>query len=214
MKNLKLLVFGLLLSNLSYGQIVKIQAGPSFSVLDWRTDNMPIIPYDDVLIGYSVTAGIDYLDSKYFNLSSNLGLIRKGGKELVTYMNSSGEPIGEGIDRAKLDYFTVNTTIDIKLPVNDKLIPFISIGPRFDYLIKHSIDFQGVNEMGELNKYNVGLIFGGGMKYDLSKFQIGLRADYYMNFIKVAEWPAQGDNSWGEIDDRTFSLNLIVGYKL
>lgn len=214
MKHLKLLAFGLILSNLSFGQIIKIQTGATLSKFDWKIGNLDLEPFNETLIGYSVFAGMDYFEKKFFNLSSNLGFIRKGGKGKITFTTATGEPIDEKSEKAKLGYFTVNTTLDLKYPIKDKITPFISVGPRFDYLASYSKVFDGLNEIDELKKYNIGLILGGGIKYDLSKIQIGLRADYYLNFEKVADWPLQTGNLGGEINDRTITLNLIIGYRL
>ncbi len=214
MKQLKLLVFGLLLSNLAIGQTVKIQTGTTWSKLDWKIGNLDLAPYNETLIGYSVFAGIDYLENKCFNLSSNLGFIRKGGKGTLTFTTETGEPIDEKTEKVKLDYITINTILDIKYPIKDKILPFISVGPRFDYLASYSKEFNGLNEIDALKKYNIGLILGGGIKYDLSKVQIGLRADYYLNFDKVADWPAQTGNLGGKVNDKTLTLNLTIGYKL
>lgn len=165
-------------------------------------------------MGYSVFAGIGYLENKRFNLSSHLGLIRKGGKGTTILTTETGEPNGEKTEKAYLDYITVNTTLDVKYPIKDRIIPFISVGPRYDYLVSYSSDFDGLNDIDALKKYNVGLILGGGIKYDLSKIQIGLRADYYLNFNKLADWPAQTENLSGKVDDKTMILNLMIGYKL
>ncbi|MDY0198585.1 MAG: outer membrane beta-barrel protein [Tenuifilaceae bacterium] len=214
MKHLKLLVLGLILSNLSFGQIIKVQTGATFSNLDWKIGSLDLEPFNETLIGYSVFTGVDYFDKKFFNLSSNLGVVQKGGKGTITFTTATGEPIEEKNEKAELGYFTVNTTLDIKYPIKDKITPFISVGPRFDYLASYSKVFNGLNEIDELKKYSIGLILGGGIKYDLSKIQIGLRADYYLNFEKVADWPLQTENLGGEINDRTITLNLTIGYRL
>lgn len=214
MKQLKLLVLGLLLSNLSFGQILKIQTGTSFSNLDWKIGNFDLELFNETLIGYSVFAGMDYFDKTYFNISSNLGFIRKGGKGTFTFMNELGEPIDEITETAKLEYLSVNTTLDLKYPIKGKIIPFITVGPRFDYLTSYNKELDGLNEIDALERYNVGLILGGGIKYDLSKIQIGLRADYYLNFNKVADWPSETGNIGGTVTDKTMSINLSIGYKL
>ncbi len=214
MKQFKLLVFGLLLSSLASGQTVKIQTGTTISKLDWEIGNMNLAPYKETLIGYSVFAGIEYLENKFFNLSSNLGVVRKGGKEKVTYVTETGELIDKKTEKATLDYITVNSTFDIQYPIKDKVLPFMSVGPRFDYLISYSNVFESLKEIDALKKYNIGLILGGGIKYDLSKVQIGLRADYYLDFYKVADWPAQTGNLGGKVNDKTVTLNFTIGYKL
>ncbi len=215
MKRLGLLLAGLTISILTYGQIIKIQGGTTLSKLDWQIGSMDLEPYNETLVGYSVFVGLDYLDKKYFNLSSNLGLVRKGGKGELQLINPMGELTGETvIEKAASDYFSVNTLIDVKYQFKEKISPFISIGPRFDYLIGYSNHFDSLEEIDELKKTSLGVILGGGIKYDLSKIQLGLRADYYLNFTKVADWPAEPGNLGGEINDNMFSINLAIGYKL
>ncbi|MCD4665529.1 MAG: outer membrane beta-barrel protein, partial [Bacteroidales bacterium] len=135
-----------------------------------------------------------------------------GGKEKVIETNAQGEPVVERINKANLDYLSVNTTLDIKFPVKDQLFPFISIGTRFDYLINHSQEFDGLKELDEQSQFSYGFILGGGIKYQISKIQFGLRGDYYLNLKKIAEWPAEPENLGGEISDKTIIINLIVGY--
>ncbi|MDR2039520.1 MAG: PorT family protein [Bacteroidales bacterium] len=214
MKNLKLLVLGLFLSNLTFGQVVKIQTGTTFSKLDWVIGNSAFALFNETLVGYSIFAGMDYFEKKYFNLSSNLGFIQKGGKETHSLRNESGDFLKKTIN-AKLDYITINTVLDIKYPIKNNISPFISFGPRFDYLINYDEVFDGLNEMDALKKYSIGLILGGGLKYDLSKIQIGLRADYYLNFHKITDIPTQLPENLGcKINDKTVILNLIIGFRL
>jgi hypothetical protein len=35
-----------------------------------------------------------------------------------------------------------------------------------------------------------------------------------LNFDKVADWTAQAGNLSGKVDDKTMTLNLVIGYKL
>ncbi len=214
MKKTGLLLIGLSIAIITNGQTLNIQGGTSISKLDWKIGTQDIEPFKQILIGYSVFAGIDYFDKTYFNLSSNLGFIRKGGKGTFTITNQLGEPIDEFTQKVKLDYVTVNTTFDIKYPIRNKIIPFISVGPRIDYLINYSKEIDGLNDINALEKYNIGLILGGGIKYNFSKIQIGLRADYYLNFNKIADWPAEIGNLGGSVKDKTMSINLIFVYNI
>ena len=77
MKKIGLLLIGLTFVILLNGQTIKIQGGTSISKLDWQNANQL---NNKKLIGHSVFAGLDYFDKQYFNLSSNIGLIRKGGE--------------------------------------------------------------------------------------------------------------------------------------
>lgn len=214
MKHFKLLSIGLFISTLSFGQVLKLQTGASFSRINWDINNLYFEQYNQPIIGYSVFAGLDYLNKDYFSLSSNIGLLRKGGRQEVTFIDITGKPVGTSIQNAKLDYLSINTTIDLKYPLKYKLLPFISIGPRLDYLINYSKEFNILNDINAINRYNYGLLTGLGAKYDLNKLQIGLRADYYLNFGSIADWPAGRDNLGVRVTDNTLTINATIGYRL
>lgn len=216
MKKTGLLLFGLTIAILTNAQIVKIQGGTSFSKLNWQLKGMNIGPiYNETLMGYSILAGVDYWDKKYFNISSNVGFIRKGGKDEFELIDQYGELTGQTItEKPTLDYLSINTMIDLKYKIKEAITPFISFGPRFDYLVSSSKHFDSLKEIDALNSSSIGLIFGGGLKYDISKIQFGLRADYYLDFTKVAVWTIEDTGIDGEVTVKTFSINLTIGYKL
>ena len=198
MKRLPLLSIALLITVLSLGQVIKIQSGISISNLDMQTNgNSTNLTQDNKrLVGYSFFVGMDYLQHKNFNLSSNIGMLRKGGESMF-YTNWG---YGQGI-KATLDYLSLNTTCDFQFPIEDKITPFISFGPRVDLLL---------NPINEYNKLNYGLLLGGGLKYDISnKLQLGLRADYYLNFKDISK-----TGQARTVSDKTFTTNLVLGYRL
>ena len=213
MKRLSIFIIGLLISKIIFAQTINLQGGPSFSKLDWPTPFSDNSVYDQSLIGYSLFLGLEYLNKTYFNLSSSIGLIRKGGKDEFDLTTPTGEPTGETIiEKPKLEFVSINTVIDLKYPATEKLFPFISAGPRFDFLISKSEHFDSLDEMKAVNSSAFGFLFGGGFKYELSKVQIGIRADYYLELNKLAEWPAEPGNLGGEVRTKTFTINLMIGY--
>ena len=216
MKRLGLFLISMTIAILSNGQIIKIQAGTSISNLDWKYKGINVDPiYKETLIGYSFFAGMDYFDKQYFNLSSNIGMLRKGGKDEIPLIDQNGELTGQTITvKPTLDYLSINTTVDLKYPIKENVFPFICFGPRLDYLFNNSNHFDGLKELNELRNTSIGLILGGGLKYDISNIQFGFRADYYLNFTKVADWTYQKTGISEEINANTFTINLTIGYKL
>ena len=210
-----LVLIGLIIAIIINGQTIKIQGGTSISRLDWQLRNINTESfYKDPLIGYSFFAGLDYLDKHYFNLSSNIGMIRKGGKSETQLTFSEGEQTGiTFISKPTLDYLSVNTMIDLKYPIK-QFSPFISFGPRIDYLLSSSDHFDVIDGYDGLNTFSVGLLLGGGLKYDIYNFQFGIRADYYVDFTKVADWTIPSTGNGGEISVHTITINLTIGYKL
>lgn len=88
------------------------------------------------------------------------------------------------------------------------------MGPRVDFLVNSSKHFDGLVELDGLRKSTFGLILGGGLKYDISNLQFGLRADYYFDFTKVADWTIESTGNGGEVTVNTFAINLTIGYRL
>jgi len=171
--------------------------------------------YNETLIGYSFFAGLDYLDKQYFNLSSNIGVIRKGGKDKIEISDQYGEFTGQTTtEKPTLDYLSVNTMLDLKYTIKEKVSPFVSFGPRIDYLIRSSKHFDDIEKIDELNSTSIGLILGGGLKYNISNLQFGLRADYYLDLTNVANWTFENTVNTGEINVNTYTINLTMGYKL
>jgi hypothetical protein len=218
MKRIGLLLIVLTIAVFANGQIVKIQGGTSISKLDWQFKGINVdSPWDETLIGYSIFAGIDYLDKSYFNLSSNIGMIRKGGQGAIPLMDYGGKLILNYTDKPTLDYLSLNTTIDFKYQIREAITPFIGFGPRFDYLLNNSRHFDELKKLGEFNDISFGLILGGGLKYDISDFQFGFRVDYYFDFKNcktIAEWTIEETGMGGKVSVNTFMLNLSIGYRL
>ena len=208
------MLIGLTITIFANGQIVKVQGGTSISKLDWNLDGFYWGLFDETLIGYSLFAGIDYFDKQYFNLSSNIGVVRKGGEEEFQFTDQLGLPAQTLIEKATLDYLSINTTIDFKYRIKETIFPYISFGPRFDYLLNSNKHFDALNELDILKNTSIGLILGGGLKYEISNLQFGLRADYYLDFTKVADWTVENSGNVGKISVNTFTINLSIGYRL
>ncbi|MBE0637890.1 MAG: hypothetical protein IH598_05170 [Bacteroidales bacterium] len=216
MKKTGLLLIGLTMAVLSNGQTIRFQGGTSFSKLDWELKEINDDSFfNEILIGYSFFTGLDYMDKQYYNLSSNIGMIRKGGKGEVELTNINGDLIGETVtEKPTLDYFSINTTFNLKYRIKEAVSPFISFGPRLDYLVSSSKIFDDLKDIDELNYLAIGMILGGGLKYDYSNLQFGFRADYYVDFTNVADWKIEETGIEGEVNVSTFTINLTIGYKL
>lgn len=214
MKKLLLISTLLVVTYLTNGQVLKIQAGISISSLDWKIMNGGVKVYDQKIIGQSIFIGLDYFRKKYFNLSSNIGTIKKGGSSEVQYTDALGNPLNTEKQKATLDYLSFNTTVDLKYPINGKIFPFLSVGPRVDYLLSNSYYFSTLKNNDELNKLSYGLNLGAGIKYQFLRFQIGIRGDYLLNLNKISEYNNSNGTPAGEVKDKTFLVNAILGFKL
>ncbi len=222
MKKIQLFVIGLLLSSITFGQVINLQTGVSVSKLDWQAGILDENMFNRPLVRPTILVGLDYFDHTYFNLSSNMGIIQKGGKGEIKLVNELGVDKGTSTITEIFNYYTFNTAIEFKYPIQKKIFPFISIGARADVIFGNhsSFDFDKKNisvydrDDFDKNRFNYGVNLGGGIKYHFSKLQIGLRSDYYFNFRNIADRPKKDDMGSLKIKDNTFTVNFVVGYKL
>lgn len=208
MKRLKFLSAAILFCILSYGQTIKIQTGVSVSNLDWQVSSLEWKHENKNLVGIPISIGLDYFQKKHFSLSSSLGMLKKGGtvtlkapQQVITPGISIGDvSLSDQKTMVNLDYLSFNTTCDFSYPLENNITPFIGLGPRIDLLLDNADIY---------NKYSYGLLFGGGLKYNIKKIQVGLRFDYYLNFNDIYK-----TEQYGTLRDKTFTTNLIIGYRL
>ncbi len=214
MKNIILSIcFGMIMAG-SFGQTLNLRFGPSFSDLNWNKSGADKYIFDEGIIGFNFLLGLDYLDYKYFNLTSNLGVVQKGGTGSLNPLQFP-EGLSETTATTVLNYVTFNTMFEAKLPVKDLVVPFIHIGPRLDYLVSYSQTFNlfsQFTETDQLNKTMYGLIAGAGIDFKIKRFKVGIVFDYYKNFNKIVDYTSDTGKS-DQIDDHTCTLNLQVGYK-
>ncbi len=137
MKRNVLILLACLLNMSLLGQTSYFQIGPSFSKLSWNNSMINKDPFNKGIVGVDAMAGVNYLNFKYFCLSSNIEFIQKGGSQKVTMTNELGDSIATTEETERLNYLGVNTTFDLKIPIKDVIEPFIFVGPRLDYLIKY-----------------------------------------------------------------------------
>ena len=189
----------LLFSYSSFSQIIKFQPGISLSNTDLKYNSGYWQYSNKTLIGYSMFIGIDYLNDKYYNLSTNVGVVKKGGTVTAT---APDEPIWRF--NLNLDYLSLNTTFEVKYPLKYRITPFLSYGPRLDYLLND-------NSLSGYNQFNYGILMGGGLKYDVNNFQIAIRSDYYLNFATINK---PRTYIFSKINDKTTTICFTIGYKL
>ena len=212
--NLKLLLFFFFISSITFGQSLQIQSGASVSFLDWQYKEASFdLGYDQPLITPDILIGINYISTRHFNLSTNIGFISKGGR---VGENNEIPGIARDADNmvSKINYFSWNALVEFKYPLNEEWSPFISVGPRIDYVLDVKGEIEGVDEIGAIKSKMRGFILGAGIIYKKDITSYGLRLDYYINRDQIADWPASQTNFGGNISDNTFTLNLFFAYDI
>jgi hypothetical protein len=201
-----------------FGQTLDVQIGPSFSKSKWENLWMTEHPLlEDKVVGANASIGLEYWDHTYFNLSSSLGFIQKGGKDSIPLAWGPPEPIPLTFYKLKLNYVTFNTSVIVKIPIRNVITPYLMAGPRIDYLVSYKEDASIVKfyeDIDKLNYVRYGFITGAGIKYNLDKIQVGVVFNYLINMNNLVDFKWTSDGPLRKVSEDTYVVNFQIGYKL
>ncbi len=211
MKEKFLIITFLIISIVTTGQVVDkvtFSYGITNSGLDWDVEQ------DDTFMmftgwgsqnirGFYTGVEVDYLTSKYLALSSGLAFYQKGA-------------IDEFSPRAmkwSLDYLSFDTKLKVNYDLN-KFTPYLVIGPRIDYLIKYSSEFDEFGRLEMMNKINYGLRYGLGIQYDFGKLVFGMGWQNNLNLNPVLQNNGEYMRPKFSINDNTMIFKVDLGIKI
>ena len=163
--------------------------------------NLPILANNTV--NYSTSLGIDYLQKKWFYLSSQIGCARIGGQETNDGLIGTNDyKISENSD-----YIHLNTTFRTTTQ-RKELNVFAGIGPFVNFLVSSK------KLKSELySGYRFRDIYAGGkaeigIGQDFDKMRINLVGSYMFNLSPSAS------TDFITLNNQTYSAMLSVGYKI
>lgn len=187
---------------------ISFSSGITSSDLEWELEQDPSLPtLNDLdnrkINGFYSGIDFDYLESKFFTLSTGIGFYQKGAKY----------DWGNRASKLDLSYLTFDTKIKVKYDFNN-FTPYLIIGPRIDYLLQFSSAFDEFNRLGMMNKINYGLRYGLGIQYDFGKIILGFALKNNVSFNSIVENSGEYMNPPFKINDKTMILNLDLGIKM
>lgn len=194
------------------GQVIRVDGGVAFSKL--KAKGIPINSiYSDAVRPFQMSVGLEYCDKDWFNLSSSIGYLRKGGSMNVGISDNVGD-VTEYFDY--IDYLTVNTLFNMKRSVRRETY-YVGVGPRLDFKMGARSTCSALPELEPTMKDARAVVFGLkcelGFWYDLNEhYRIGANFSYLPSFTKA--WVSPAEDSKMKIGDRTFTLGLSLGYRL
>lgn len=188
-------------ANAVSAQVIKVNGGLSLSSLDLK--NYP--DYNDNLSHIFVSAGLDYWDHKYWYLSSEVGYLKKGGKETFLVRQSMIDP-GTSMDiNNGWNILQINTTFRGKIPIASSHTLILGAGPAFDFIMGHD------KREFSPNKVSFGLKLDAGYETMINeRFKLGLIYSFNRSltpFGKSAMFSEKGYN-------QTSLISAVVGYRL
>lgn len=194
----KIILFSILsLCTTLHSQIIKIENGVSLSSM--YSSKFDIL--NSKVSNYGLNVGCDYFEHKLYYLSSEIGLVTKGGKENISLGDNNFN-----VDES-WQFVHLNTTIRVKYQVDNAHL-FVGIGPKLDFLVGSGKFTDSLYSGYEMAKLSFGSKAEVGLVQDINRIRLGLNCSYLINFGGVAQSP------YINISNNTYSLMFSIGYKL
>lgn len=211
MKKIVFIVLAFLTLSVSnvFAQLIKIENGASFS---WMQGDV----LESKLPAYSVMFGCDYLEHDWFYLSSEIGYIKKGGKDKIYgFIEDLGNDAirgGYANMQSNLQYIQLNTSFRVKHSFK-KINVYAGIAPTLDFLVKEEsyteTEIKRHDNDYHANKFVLGIMPEIGAFYDVNKLRVSLNVSYQRNISHLAK-VSNGDG----LNNNTLLVSVGVGYKL
>ena len=210
-----ILTFGLLIFTMvSKSQkinSVSVNYGISHSDLKWDYDaNNSIINLGALgsksINGFYCNANFESFESKYFALVTGVGFYQKGALDEFT---SDGVMYSRSV-KWNLDYLTIDTKLKAKIRYKN-LSPILMVGPRIDYLLRFSSEFDEFDQKAKLNRINYGLRYGIGIQYFINNLILGIGWENNLNFNSVVVNNGENIRPEFTIDDKTMIFKCEIG---
>ena len=166
----------LALSNFSLlsSQVIKIENGLSISSMNSTKFNL----LNDNLYTYSVLLGCDYLEHRYFYLSSGIGYIQKGGVDNVIQLDENAHPLNTISMKGKWDYLHLNTSFRIKYPFKKNHL-YIGAGLKADVRTSSTdSNHSYLHEGYKMASIIPGMKIEMGFNREMKRLIIGVNASY------------------------------------
>lgn len=169
------------------------------------------VPDYDGMKSFYLSVGRDYLDKGWFNLSSNIGVMRHGGKENVYTSDMNGNLIQPDM-KFSGTYLSLNTLFEVKKMSVDGYTFYLGAGPRLDIRLGSGFDSSDSSaaELYEASFPFNPVVFGMRCELGVKKrfgqaTEIGLVGAYLPTFTHLQKnGYSSGENA--------FSVGITIGY--
>jgi len=218
MKRIALCVLFLIIACNAFCQTLRLDAGLTFSRIEHNfyfpgaPNDYDYSSYKAPVINHSTGLYIEYLEQKYFSVTSGIHIYRTGGKYTEMELKAAANQPGL-MPKISLDYISLNNTINFS-PINKKIMLQFQLGPRLDYLISTKF----APNVEEKAKINYGITTGAGIYYKTSKYQVGINALHFGREKPLFDVISNKSGAISEhrfrVEEKFWLLNMSLGYKL
>jgi len=196
---IQLLILSFIVVNKLEAQEIRINNGIAFTSISNSKINM----LEDKIQTYAIFIGVDYFKHSFYELSSEIGYITKGGKEeWFDNMNYVNVKINE-----KFNYLNVNTTFRIIYRKSNYNV-YAGIGPKVDFLVSDDKFQDPIYRDYEISKVNFGAKSEIGFKLNVYEvLNVGMNCSYLFDFNKF------GKSDYSSLKNNALIVSISVGYE-
>ncbi|MDR3129380.1 MAG: hypothetical protein LBU03_03955 [Tannerellaceae bacterium] len=187
-----------------YGQVIRINNGVSITSLSLKDDSKFNL-LDSYITPYHVSLGIDYIEERLWNLSTEIGYMGIGGKGDFR-QNSPEERVT--IIKEKGEYIRFATTVRVKTSRKYQSA-YVGIGPSLNLLIgADKFKHEGLSDY-RINKCLYGVKSEVGINSHLTdKLYAGINVAYIYHLNEFAR------SGFNRFNSQVFTATLTVGMEL
>jgi len=182
-----------------YAQIIKIENGIAISSFHSKDLNILKQP----ITTYSALVGLDYWENKNFYLSSELGYLKKGGKEKNDFLPDDAHKIKES-----WNFIHLNTTIRFRLRIEKDIHFFVGAGPKLDILISSKEFKNFIYKDYKMNTLSFGAKGEFGFTKDFNDIRTGINFSYLYDLGRAA------NSDFINLKNNAYMIMLSIGYNL
>ena len=197
MKTILLLLFLVCGTFVSRAQHFKLEHGPVISEYD-NVNNWEI--WYGMAPSHAVQLGMDYLERRWFYLSTRLGYARLGGAEYNPFLD-----IGP---RKDLQSYLLSSTSFRAVRTDNRISVFLGLGPYWNVLLSDGRIKEGTMHGVLQAKSHGGALGELGFYSDIKKLRLGMSAEYRYSLT-----PA-GSNELVNLQNRSLGVMASIGFRL
>ncbi len=166
------------------------------------------------LYTYSLLLGCDYLEHRYFYLSSGIGYIQKGGTDNIIQLDENTHPVNTIPIKGKWDYLHLNTSLRIRYPF-EKSHLYLGAGLKADVLTSSTDNNKSyLSEGYKMASIIPGMKIEMGINREVKRLVIGVNASYLIDFKDAGKSILPIDGAHNKLRASNTLLLFTLGYRL
>ncbi len=210
----RILLFFQLVTSMAISQVFNslgFQSGPAYSMQSWNMKHSGEKLERGYRTGFYGAGTVDFLNSDYFNITSDIGYCEKGFSEKVEFQSASSLITYE--DKMLVSYWFLNNSFKVKYKIK-KWLPFAQLGFLVDYLTSYEMNY----DPRYFHQWIAGLTAGAGIEFKTGRMGIYCMGQYLSDLTSCAEiqpvYDAGGVLSYSgiEITNKAYVMSLGVRY--